>query len=142
MNWGKGLVIVMLSFMSFIVAMSGYMFSMPADDYDHQYYEKGLNFNKDYAKEKQVVADKAQPLIRQVMGEISIEFKQPALGTITMINPLSKRKDIFFSLDTENGTRAVIPLNKLATGRWNIRIDWVSDNKSYLYQNDLYINGK
>jgi hypothetical protein len=142
MNWGKGLVIGMLLFIAFIVSMSCYMFSMPADDYDHQYYEKGLNFNKDYAKEKQVVTDKAQPVIKQFNGELSIEFKQPAVGTIRFINPLGKSRDLVFPLNTENETYTNIPLNKLSTGRWAIRIDWKSGNKGYLYQQDVYVNGK
>ena len=142
MNWGKGLVMVMLLFIGFIVSMSIYMFSMPADDYDHQYYENGLNFNKDYAKEKQVETDRAQPVIKQNNGELSVAFIQPATGTIRLINPLGKSKDLMFLLNTNTGTRASIPLNKLSTGRWAIRIDWNSGNKGYLYQKDLYINGK
>lgn len=142
MNWGKGLVIVMLLFIGFIVSMSFYMFSMPADDYDHQYYEKGLNFNKDYAKEKQVVTDKAQPVIKQLNGELSVEFIHPATGTMRLINPLGKIKDLMFLLNTDTGTLAKIPLNKLTTGRWAIRIDWKSGNKGYLYQQDIYINGQ
>jgi nitrogen fixation protein FixH len=142
MNWGKGLVIVMLLFIGFIVSMSCYMFSRPADDYDHQYYEKGLNFNKDYAKEKQVETDMAQPVIKQYNGELSVEFIQPAIGTIKLINPLGKSKDLIFPLNTNTGTQASIPLNRLTTGRWNIRIDWKSGNKGYLYQQDLYVNGK
>ena len=142
MNWGKGLVIVMLLFIGFIVSMSCYMFSMPADDYDHQYYEKGLNFNQDYAKEKQVATDDAQPVIKQVNGEISIEFKQPAVGEVKLITPLGKSKDLMFPLNTNGGTQARIPLNRLAPGRWSIRIDWKSGDKGYLYQQDLYIDGK
>ena len=142
MNWGKGLVIGMLLFIGFIVSMSFYMFSMPADDYDHQYYEKGLNFNKDYAKEKQVETDMAQPVIKQLNGELSVEFIQPAAGTIRLINPLGKSKDRMFLLNTNAGTRASIPLNKLSAGRWAIRIDWNSGNKGYLFQKDLYIHGK
>jgi len=142
MNWGKGLVIVMLLFIGFIVSMSCYMFNMPADDYDHQYYEKGLNFNQDYAKEKQVVTDKAQPVVKQVNGEISIEFKQPAVGAIKLINPLGKSKDLIFPLNTNQQNSTAIPLKKLATGQWAIRIDWNSEGKEYLYQQDLYINGK
>jgi hypothetical protein len=142
MNWGKGLVIGMLLFIGFIVSMSCYMFNMPTDDYDHQYYEKGLNFNKEYAKQRQVLIDKAQPLIEQLNGQISVDFKQPAIGTIKLINPLGKTKDLLFTLNTRDGARAAIPLNKVTPGRWSINIDWSSGNKDYLYQQELYINGK
>jgi hypothetical protein len=140
MNWGKGLVIGMLLFVTFIVSMGFYMFNMPADDYDHQYYEKGLDFNKDYDREKQVVTDKAQPLIKQLNGEVTIEFTQPAAGTIKFVNPLGKSKDLVFSLNT--GKTTTIPADKLTTGRWAIRLDWNSQGKDYLYQQDVFINGQ
>jgi nitrogen fixation protein FixH len=142
MNWGKGLVIVMILFMGFIISMSIYMFHMPADDYDHQYYEKGLNFNKDYAKEKQVVTDRAQPVVKQQNSELSIDFTQPAIGVIKLINPLGKSKDLMFPVDTKTGIHTSIPLNRLTAGRWAIQIDWESGSKGYLYHQDLYINGK
>ncbi len=40
MNWGKGIITGMIIFMLFILSMCIYMFRMPADEYDHQYYEK------------------------------------------------------------------------------------------------------
>ena len=141
MNWGKGIILGMLLFMTFIVCMCLYMFNIPADDYDHQYYEKGLNFDKDYASEKLVVTDKAQPLITQLNHQITIEFKQPAFGTIKLINPLGKSKDVVFALNTGTDTRAVIPLKSLTRGRRAIRIEWSSDKKDYLFQKDIDIDG-
>jgi nitrogen fixation protein FixH len=142
MNWGKGIVLGMSLFMAFIISMSVYMFNLPEDDYDHQYYEKGLNFDHDYARERQAVVDKAQPLITQVAGAISIEFKQPAIGAIRFANPLGKSKDVAFNINTGTGANTTIPASKLPAGKWAITIEWRSGAKNYLYQQQLFINGK
>jgi hypothetical protein len=142
MNWGKGLVIGMGLFMAFIISMCVYMFNMPADDYDHQYYEKGLNFNRYYNREQQVVKDNSQPLIKQSTTSITIQFKQPAVGVIKFVNPLGKSKDLTFSLNTSTGNTISIPANKLAPGKWGVKIEWSSNTRDYLYQQDLFINGK
>ena len=142
MNWGKGIVLGMALFMAFIISMCVYMFNMPADDYDHQYYEKGLNFNGDYDRELQVVKDKAQPLITQSSTGIAIGFKQPAVGVIKFVNPLGKSKDLVFPLNTGAGNQISIPAKKLSPGRWGVNIEWSSSNKNYLYQQDVFINGE
>jgi hypothetical protein len=142
MNWGKRLILGMILFMGFILAMCVYMFNLPEDDYDHQYYEKGLTFNRDYDRERLVITDKAQPVIRQGKGDVAIVFKQPAVGIIKFINPLGKNKDLAFPLNTGTAKNISIPVNKLGAGRWGVKIEWSSDAKNYLYQQDLFINGK
>ncbi len=63
MNWGKGIIAGMIIFVLFIAGMCIYMFTSPQDDFDQQYYEKGLTFNHDYDREQQVTKDHAEPLI-------------------------------------------------------------------------------
>ena len=142
MNWGKGIVLGMALFMAFIISMCVYMFNMPADDYDHQYYEKGLNFNGDYNRERQVITDHAQPLITQQNAGITIQFKRPAVGVIKFVNPLGKNKDLTFPLNTGTGNNISMPAKKLTPGRWGIKIEWSSNARNYLYQQDIFINGK
>ncbi|MFD0795596.1 FixH family protein [Mucilaginibacter litoreus] len=143
MNWGKGLVIGMLIFMAFIVSLSVYMFKMPEDDYDHQYYEKGLTFDKDYQREQLVVADKAQPSFKQTGGVITVQFKQPAVGSIKFISNLGADKDRVFELSTGTSNIATIKAaDKLAPGQWNTIVSWSSNNKQYLFKQELYVDGR
>jgi hypothetical protein len=139
MNWGKGIVTGMIVFMLFILSMCFYMFRMPADEYDHQYYEKGLNFDRDFNKEQQVVKDHAQPIIATVAKTCPISFTQSAKGTVKFIRPSSEALDSSVVLNTGGGNTATIPLQNLVTGRWQIVIDWTSGSKAYLYQQDIDI---
>jgi len=139
MNWGKGLIAGMTVFMLFIISMCVYMFRMPADEYDHQYYEKGLNFDRDFDKEKQVVTDHAQPVINVEDGQARITFKTPANGTARFIRPSSEALDKTFQLKTTADNSANLALNGLVTGKWMVVLDWKSGDKAYLYQQEVYL---
>jgi hypothetical protein len=139
MNWGKGLIAGMAMFMLFIIFMCVKMFALPADEYDHHYYEKGLNFDKDYAKEKQVVTDHAQPVIRINGKQVSITFIAPATGSVKFIRPSSQALDKTFSINTELGKTTNLSAAALVKGRWNMVLEWKSDRKLYLYEKEVDI---
>ncbi len=137
MNWGKGIVFGMAAFVIFIVGMCIYMVSSPTDSFDHEYYEKGLDFDHDYNREQQVVKDHAQPSILQV-GDTKMEFTfaEPAKGTIKFMRPSSASSDKIYEI---NSAKADIPLASLAAGEWQLVFEWTSNKKAYLYQKEIYI---
>lgn len=127
----------MAIFMLFIISMCVYMFRMPVDEYDHQYYEKGLNFDTDFDKEKQVVTDKAQPTINVDGQLVTISFVAPAAGTIRFLRPSSEALDVVMKL--HGSKQEEVSVNGMARGRWQIVLEWESDKKAYLYQQEIYI---
>jgi hypothetical protein len=139
MNWGKGIIGGMVVFMLFILSMCIYMFYLPTDDYDHQYYEKGLNFDHDYNREAQVVKDNAQPVITINNNVMNLAFARPALGAITFLRPSNQYQDRVFKIDSHAGPTVNLPLSSIEKGKWRLIIEWKSTNKTYLYQQDIYI---
>jgi len=137
MNWGKGIITGMIVFMLFILSMCIYMFRMPTDEYDHQYYEKGLNFDQDFNKESQVAKDHAKPIIT-IGGEYcKVLFIQPAKGSIRFIRPSSQAMDKLQAINTGIEKHVAIPIASLVRGRWQIILEWQSQGKSYLYQQEI-----
>ncbi|RWY54341.1 FixH family protein [Mucilaginibacter gilvus] len=139
MNWGKGIIGGMVLFMLFILSMCIYMFMAPEDGYDHQYYEKGLNFDKDFKKEKQVQTDHASPVITVSGKMINVLFNKPAAGTIKFVRPSNEALDNEIKLDSTAGKNIAIPAGSMAVGRWQIVINWESSHKAYLYQQKIDI---
>jgi hypothetical protein len=139
MNWGKGIVGGMILFMLFILSMCIYMFYLPADDYDHQYYEKGLAFDHDYNREAQVIKDHAKPMIVLSPDSMKIIFTRPAAGTITFMRPSNQYQDRIFKIDNNAGPQVRLPLQSIEKGQWRISITWESDHKAYLYNQEVYI---
>jgi len=139
MNWGKGIIGGMIIFMLFILGMCFYMFTMPGDDYDHKYYEKGLNFDQDYNKKAQVFKDKAQPVIKVDSCCIQVTFPQTITGQVRLLRPSGEVKDQVFNLDNKNGLPIEILTTHIAKGQWQLVFNWTSNNKAYLYQQEVYI---
>jgi len=99
MNWGKGIVFTMIAFMLFILSMCYYMFTAPVDEYDHQYYEKGLNFDHDYDREVQVYKDHAVPLVVADADNLKLTFSQPvSSGKVTLSRPSDYTMDKTFDM--------------------------------------------
>jgi hypothetical protein len=136
MNWGKGIVLGMAAFVVFIIGLCVYMVASPTDDFDHQYYEKGLNFDHDYEREQQVVKDNAQPVMQFSNDQLKLIFSQSAKGTVKFIRPSSALPDKVYAIDN---TELTIPLRSLATGKWQLTFEWTSKKKAYLFQNEIYI---
>ena len=139
MNWGKGIIIILAVFILFISGMAIYMFASPEDDYDHQYYEKGLAFDHDYNREKQVVIDRAQPVIALTNGSLKLTFAQPVNGKIKFTRPSDNTLDRTLNLNSDTGKVVEIPLNKFAPGEWQLELDWQSNHRDYLYHKEVYI---
>jgi len=139
MNWGKITALILTVFVLFIGWMSYVMFKAPADDYDHQYYEDGLNFDHAYNREKQVTKDKAQPLILIDTCCIKLTFPQKVKGKVIFMRPSSDAADKTYPLDNNNGQPIEILTQHLSKGKWQLVFDWQSNNKAYLYQQEVYI---
>ncbi|HZY39600.1 MAG TPA: FixH family protein [Mucilaginibacter sp.] len=140
MNWGKGMALVMTAFVLFILGMCYFMFTAPVDDYDHQYYEKGLTFNHDYNRQVEVYKDHAVPAISYDGKNLTLTFSQPVtVGGVTMIRPNNSAMDKIYNLSDSAGNRYVIPLKNIAKGRWQLVFDWQASKEGYLYQKAIYL---
>ena len=139
MNWGKTTVVILVTFVLFISGLSYFMFRAPADEYDHRYYEDGLNFDHDYNREKQVVTDHAQPVTDIDTCCIKLTFPQLIKGAVRMSRPSSDAPDTTITLDNANGNPIEILTKHMAKGKWQLVFDWKSNNREYLYQREIFI---
>ena len=139
MNWGKTIVIVLAVFILFISGMGLVFFLSPTDDYDHEYYEKGLTFNRDYDRELQVNKDHAKPVITYDAKNITITFTSPVKGKIKFMRPSDTGLDKYFNLNSGNDNKVEFPLTELPKGQWQIEMAWEANHKAYLNQQEVYI---
>jgi hypothetical protein len=140
MNWGKGIIGGMILFMLFIIVMCVYMFSIPEDEYDKKYYEKGLSYDQDYNRAKQVITDKAQPTIEADSCCIEVTFPQTILGQVKLTRPSSNMVDSIIAIDNKNGQPVQILTTNMPKGKYQLRFEWTSNNKAYLYQKEVFLD--
>lgn len=140
-NWGTGIVIAFICFISFIMY---FVISMSTDDqYDHDlvnenYYEQELKYQNDIDKEKN-----GKALIENVSWHKSnqgIEIKFPAnmtyseiKGTVLLDRPSNKALDFKSDLNLKSNT-FLIQKAYLLEGRWNLKVYWSYQDKDYLFK--------
>lgn len=136
MNWGKGLVIGLVMFMSFITILVVLMFRSAEDSFDKNYYEKGLAFDIDYQKKQQVITDNAAPIIAYNDKMITITFKDVDSGQINFKKPSNQSDDRYI-----NFTKNVVNISRksILNGEWKVVLTWTANKKQYLYEQSIYL---
>ncbi|MGY0392795.1 FixH family protein [Bizionia sp. KMM 8389] len=143
-NWGTGLVIAMIGFISFIMF---FVVKMNVDSkYDHDlvtenYYQQELQVEGNMKRERS--GNKLSQNIRlsQDADGILITFPdslntKEITGKVFLYRPSNKKFDfeIPISLTDQN---LLIPDNRLLGGRWNITVDWQYQDDAYRYKKEL-----
>lgn len=139
MNWGTKLVIGMVTFMAFIITLAVIMMRSDSDDLvDQDYYQKGIEYDKDYIRKNRVKEDNAEPEII-VDKSLKITFKNPAKGTIRFLHASKQTEDKVLSIDSGTENTVNIPLDEFSTGHWKVMLEWESSDKGYMFQKDIII---
>ena len=143
-NWGKGIVIGMLAFMSFIMY---FVVTMSIN----KKYSHDLVTEKYYAKEMAYQTEiDAETNTYNLKGKIEgrrtdkgwlltfpndLEFSKIE-GKVFLYRPSNQQLD--FDLPVVfSGTNLLIPDKQMVDGRWNITIEWTYNDKEYLYKKSI-----
>jgi hypothetical protein len=140
MNWGTKLLIGMGSFMAFIITLAVLMIRSGSDDLvDKDYYQKGIEYDKDYDRKSQMQKDQAEPEI-SIGDSIRIVFNKPMTGTVRFLHPSDNKKDRIVSLNSGIAKEVALSLSDIAKGHWKLIIEWKSDAKEYLFEKSITIH--
>lgn len=140
MNWGTKLLIGMGSFMAFIITLAVLMIRSGSDDLvDKDYYQKGIEYDKDYDRKSQMQKDQTEPEI-SIGDSIRIVFNKPMTGTVRFLHPSDNKKDRIVSLNSGIAKKVALSLSDIAKGHWKLIIEWKSDAKEYLFEKSITIH--
>ncbi|MCM5664211.1 FixH family protein [Galbibacter mesophilus] len=144
-NWGTGIVIAFVLFISFILF---FVIKMNTNkQYEHDlvskdYYKKELEYQSKLNKANKT-KEKGYQLFTEFTSEgIVVEFPQEidvekVTGEIIMYRPSNKLLDFKETLQFIDG-KVLVPISKLPEGRWNLEVDWQYNNtENYYYKKEL-----
>jgi nitrogen fixation protein FixH len=144
-NWGTGIFIATVAFMSFILY---FVLKVQADSsYDHElvaeeYYKLELDFQNQLDKSQNTLDKGYQLIIQKTPDGIAIKFpesinKQSIEGKVSLYRPSNQRLDFEYKISNSNQD-LLIPKESLLDGRWDISVDWQYEGKSFLSKETLY----
>ncbi|PHS68416.1 MAG: cytochrome C oxidase Cbb3 [Flavobacterium sp.] len=140
-NWGTGIVIGFVLFISFIMFM---VVTMLTDkDYKHdlvteEYYKAELVYQDEIDAEQNAQSLSENISIRNSKEGITVAFPKNLdhsniKGNVSFYRPSNKKLDFDFPIDLSNN-KLLIPDNRLLEGRWDIKVDWTYEGAHYLFK--------
>ena len=144
LNWGTGIVIAFIAFISFIMY---FVINMNTNKkYDHDlvtddYYKEELEFQDDIDKEKNAKELSQNVQWEKVSNGLRLTFPETfdinkITGKVFLYRPSNKQFDFEIPISLSNHY-LLIPDSRLLDGRWNIKVYWQYNGKSYLYKKEI-----
>jgi len=143
-NWGTGVVIAFIFFISFILY---FVIAMNTDkNLDHDlvnenYYKQELEFQNDINKEKNAKTLDSKILWKKTAEGLVLTFPaelddKVIKGKVFLYRPSNKQLDFETTILLSNHN-LLIPDKRLLDGRWNIKIDWSYKDSKYMFKEEI-----
>lgn len=139
MNWGKGIVIVLGSFIVFIGVLVSILIGQKVDLVSEEYYQEEIA----YQNEIDAISsgnDLDSLIVSQKEGQLVIQFAkniQPDSVIVKLWRPNDKKLDQSY---TVTGTEVfLIPLKDLHQGNYDVRCEYWTGQKNYLQKTQVAI---
>ena len=143
-NWGTGIVIAIVGFMSFILY---FVITMSTDTkYRHdlvtdKYYQQELEYQQQIEAEENSKTLKENINLEQSVGGLIVNFPKDLdytkiKGKVFLYRPSNKLLDFEIPISISK-KYLLVPEKRLLDGRWNITVSWSYKNKDYLFKKEL-----
>jgi len=144
-NWGTGIVLAFIGFMAFIMY---FVIKANTDKkYDHDlviedYYNQELEFQNEIDKQNNAKTLSENLSWKKTDEGLIIVFPEnlkinDITGKVFLYRPSDKQLDFEIPISLSNHN-LLIPDKRLLDGRWNIKVDWQYNGKSYLYKKEIF----
>ena len=143
-NWGTGIVIAFVSFIAFIMYFVINMSTNKKYNHDlvtEDYYKEELLHQNEIDKENNAKSLNQNISWTKTKDGILISFPEnleysKIKGKVFLYRPSNKKFDAEISISLSN-SELLIPKTRLLDGRWNIKVDWKYNGKSYLFKESI-----
>lgn len=139
-NWGTKLGFFAILFMIFVVSMVVVISRQDMPLVDENYYEKGLNYQKEIDNNANMDSLITMSIIKNGNGadveEFSLLIEKKSPGTIEgaelyYYRPSDPKLDQHQKLTLLTDARMMLPLKDLSPGKWQIKLSWTEGDKVF-----------
>tara|TARA_R110002073_G_scaffold72537_1_gene177428 strand:- start:422907 stop:423356 length:450 start_codon:yes stop_codon:yes gene_type:complete len=144
-NWGTGIVIAFVLFMSFILFFIIKASTQEKYSYDlvsEEYYKDELNYQSDIDKYNNTKELGVVLKFLKIPEGIEVVFPNnyqtiTIKGNMSLYRPSNQSLDLDIPFVLSKQTTLLIPDNKLVGGRWDIKVHWTQQDKEFLYKKEF-----
>jgi len=143
-NWGTGIVIAILAFISFILFFVVRMTTNHNANHDlvtEEYYKAELGFQKEIDAEQNALNATTKIKLKKSPEGLLILFPKEydtsnATGIVSLYRPSNKALDFDLPISLSD-SYLLIPHEQLVDGRWDIKIFWKHQGVEFLHKESL-----
>lgn len=142
-NWGTGIIIAFVLFISFILYFVITITVQPEYAYDlvdEEYYKTELKYQEEIDKLKSTQNLSSKIRINTTSTGLEIQFpneiNEETTGTVSFYRPSTKALDFKIPISI-TAHKINIEHDQLVTGHWNIVIDFTSNSTEYLFKKSI-----
>ncbi len=143
-NWGTGIIIAFIGFISFILF---FVIRMNMDDRANHdlvtpdYYKAELGYQKEIDDENNAMENNVILKMQKTADGLQLIFPdninyKNITGTVSLYRPSNKHLDFYFPISISD-SNLLIPDKRLLEGRWDIKVAWKYKNENYLFKEDI-----
>ncbi|MFI8603415.1 FixH family protein [Cellulophaga baltica] len=143
-NWGTGVVIAFVCFISFILF---FVIRMNMDDkanhdlVTEEYYQEEIGYQKEIDAVKNANHNSKKISLQKTPEGLEISFPEnlnnkEIKGTVSLYRPSNKHLDFDFPISLSD-SHLLVPDKRLLEGRWDIKISWEYQNEEYLHKEKI-----
>lgn len=140
MNWGKGIIIGMGLFMSFIITLVVIMMNNDTDLVTEDYYQKELAYNKQYDAQQNYMKAGESIEVNILKDTFFLSFPN-ALQTgkveVELIRPNDKNQDANFTIEAQE--KVMIPTAVLPKGAFDCVLHGTYKGKPYEFVQQIIL---
>ena len=137
-KWGIGIFALYGGFVVFILICVAFASMQSFDLVEPDYYQKGLDYQQQIDRLNRTASSGTHPTIGFDTPGKAIVITYPATvpvaelsGTVTLFRPSNAQWDRTIPLTLASDYRQLIPAERLAKGRWRIKINWMIGDSTY-----------
>jgi len=137
MNWGHGITIAIISFITFILSILYFNMPKSADLVVENYYEVGINFEQRIQAIRNSKGLKEKTSITKTEKMLSINFPKEVImdsiveGLIHLYRPDNGNLDKHFPFVKTANNVINIPLKNIKKGNYNLLVSWKTKTKDF-----------
>ncbi len=143
-NWGFGIVVGYILFISFILFFVIRMSSSDKASHDlvtQEYYKDELGYQKEIDLELKAMALEENITVTKVDSGLQVQFPKAYVfknikGNVFLYRPSNKKLDFDLPI-VLSSSHLLIPEDNLLDGRWNIKIEWSYKGENYMFKKNL-----
>ena len=142
-NWGTGITIFIVLFVTFILSFVFTAASIHTDLYAEDYYQQEIDYQETIAAKSNAHHISKELFLSQGTNSLVVHFPtsmkmDEGSGSIQFYRPNSAAGDVTYSIVKEND-KMIISKSELNSGKYNVKVFWKEAGKDFLVTSEIIV---